>query len=188
MWVSLYGRKLHSYVMRSSTLPHTPSRIHTCTMHACMQACTQILAHMHIILTHLCLSLHHTVTCTPWPTVIGEPPRFMTPQYPNVYVYVNNSAGDPQNLVLPCPLVDTASVTFQWFRGLSLVPTEMVDPATGLLTVYNITEGEYASEAGVNYYCVATRMIGKDKYSASVRSRTITVFYACKCCVSKLFY
>ena len=184
MWVCLYGCKLHSYMMRSGILPHTPSHIHTHThalSHVCMQACTQdILAHMHILLTHLCLSLHHTVTCAPRPTVIGEPPRFMTLQHPNVYVYVNNSAGDPQNLVLPCPLVDTSNMTFQWFRGSASVPSEMIDPATGTLTVYNITEGEYASDEGVNYYCVATRMIGKDKYSASVRSQTITVFYACE--------
>ena len=58
----------------------------------------------------------------------------------------------------------------------------MVDQTTGTLTVANITEGEYASEAGVNLYCVASRVIGKSSYTASVRSRTITVFYACKCC------
>ena len=105
----------------------------------------------------------------------------MAQQHPNIHaIYVNNSAGDLQNLVLPCPLVDATSVTFQWFRDSALVPSEMVDPATGTLTVYNITEGEYASEAGVNYYCIATRIIGKANYPASVRSRTITVFYACE--------
>ena len=64
-----------------------------------------------------------------------------------------------------------------------MVSSEMVDQTTGTLTVYNITDGEYANEAGVNYYCVASRDIGKSVYTASVRSRTITVFYACKCCV-----
>ena len=119
-------------------------------------------------------------------TVIGEPPRFMATQHPNVYVYVNNSHGDPQNLVLPCPLVETTNVALEWFRyvqdliSADMVPSEMVDQTSGTLTVYNITEGEYASVEGVNYYCVATRFIGKGNYSASVRSRTIKVFYACK--------
>ena len=119
-------------------------------------------------------------------TVIGEPPRFMVTQHPNVYVYMNNSDGDPQNLVLPCPLVDPTNVAFEWFRYVQdlntadIVPSEMVNQTSGTLTVYNITEGEYASVEGVNYYCVATRFIGKGNYSASVRSRTIKVFYACK--------
>ena len=125
-------------------------------------------------------------------TVIGEPPRFMATQHPNVYVYVNNSHGDPQNLVLPCPLVETTNVALEWFRyvqdliSADMVPSEMVDQTSGTLTVYNITEGEYASVEGVNYYCVATRFIGKGNYSASVRSRTIKVFYACKCRVSSV--
>ena len=47
----------------------------------------------------------------------------------------------------------------------------------GSLIVPNITEGEYASREGVKYYCVASDNIG---YSVAVRSRTITVYYACK--------
>ena len=124
-------------------------------------------------------------------TVIGEPPRFTMTQHPNVYVYVNNSAGELQSLVLPCPVMDATDVTFEWFRYVQdlnsadmvpsdMVPSDMVDQTSGTLTVYNITEGEYASVEGVNYYCVATRFIGKGNYSASVRSRTINVFYACK--------
>ena len=122
------------------------------------------------------------------PTVVGERPWLMMPQQDNVFVYVNNSAGDPQNLVLNCQLVDTANVTFQWFRFIAdnpesavMVPAQMVDQTTGILTVYSIIEGDYASTGGVNYYCIATRIIGSSNYSASVRSRTITVFYACKC-------
>ena len=76
---------------------------------------------------------------------------------------------------------------YQWFRGEGnqefMVPAEMIDQV-GTLTVYNITEGDYASRDGVKYYCVASRKIGKGNYTASVRSRTITVFYACKCHVS----
>ena len=136
------------------------------------------------------LTLTHTYT-----TVIDEPPWFMSPQHPNVYVYENNSMGERLNLVLPCSLVDTTYVTYQWFRVEGnqevMVPAEMIDQI-GTLTVYNITEGDYASRDGVKYYCVASRNIGKGNYIASVRSRTITVFYACKChvskCIHELFY
>ena len=111
--------------------------------------------------------------------VVSEQPQFMDPQHPNVYVYENNSMGERQNLILPCTLMDTTNVTYRWFRAGQLVPAEMVDQV-GTLTMFNITEGEYASQAGVEYYCVASRNIGKRSYTASVRSRTITVFYACK--------
>ena len=123
-------------------------------------------------------------------TVIGDPPQLMMPQHSNVYVYVNNSLGELQDLVLPCTLMNATDVTFEWFRfqdnpeSAQMVPPDLVNQATGTLTVYNITEGKYASLEGVNYYCIATRFIGKANYSASVRSRTIQVFYACKCSVS----
>ena len=109
----------------------------------------------------------------------------MIPQHPNVYVYEKNSMGERQDLVLPCPLMDTTNVTYKWFRGTDIqVSSEMVNQATGTLRVANITEGEYASTAGVNYHCIASRNINTG-YTASVRSRTVTVFYACKCCISK---
>ena len=47
----------------------------------------------------------------------------------------------------------------------------------GSLIVPNITEGEYASREGVDYYCIARDSIGFD---VAVRSRTITVYYACR--------
>ena len=51
----------------------------------------------------------------------------------------------------------------------------------GSLIVPNITEGEYASREGVNYYCIARDNIGFD---VAVRSRNITVYYACESQVS----
>ena len=138
------------------------------------------------------LSFLFSLPPPPPPTVVGEPPQFMMPQQANVPVYRNNSLGEPQNLVLNCRLVNATDVTFEWFRFVDnpesavRVPAQIVNPATGTLTVYSITEGEYASVDGVNYYCIATRFIGSSNYSASVRSRTITVFYACKCSVSRV--
>ena len=162
----------------------TPIAIITCII------CIPIL--MYIILCKYAylyaltfISLLHPLS-PPSPPVVGEPPQFMMPQQANVHVYRNNSLGEPQNLVLSCQLVDATDVTFEWFRFVDnpesavRVPTQMVNPATGTLTVYSITEGEYASVNGVNYYCIATRFIGNSNYSASVRSRTITVFYACE--------
>ena len=48
---------------------------------------------------------------------------------------------------------------------------------TGHFVVPNINEGEYASRDGINYYCIARDKIG---YDVAVRSRTITVYYACE--------
>ena len=47
----------------------------------------------------------------------------------------------------------------------------------GTLIILNISDGDYASREGVEYYCIASDNIGFD---IAIRSRTITVFYACK--------
>ena len=47
----------------------------------------------------------------------------------------------------------------------------------GSLIVPNITEEEYASQEGVDYHCIASDNIG---FGVALRSRTITVFYACE--------
>ena len=47
----------------------------------------------------------------------------------------------------------------------------------GSLIVPNITEGEYASSKGVDYHCIASDNIS---FGVALRSRTITVFYACE--------
>ena len=188
-------------VMHNGILPHTymhhhthtiPSHVHvhvytfSCTHEYTYSYALTLTSLLHPLLVPPSLSLP-----LPLPldlhAVVGEPPRLMMPQQANVIVYVNNSLGEPQNLVLSCQLVDTTDITFEWFRFIEnpesavTVPTQMVNPATGTLTIHNITEGEYASVDGVNYYCIATRIIGSSNYSASVRSRTITIFYACEC-------
>ena len=53
--------------------------------------------YMHVFVL-LSSSSYVIVSINIYTTVIGEPPWFMVTQHPNVYVYVNNSDGDPQNL------------------------------------------------------------------------------------------
>ena len=112
--------------------------------------------------------------------MIGEPPRFAS-QQPNVTVFETDVNGDRMNLELACNIANPSDgVNYTWYRGSDPLPPDMVDVASGRLTVVNVTEGESASREGVNYYCVANKTIGKNSYPASVRSRTITVFYACE--------
>ena len=117
--------------------------------------------------------------CVPICAVIGEPPRFTTQQTVNMSIYETDVNGDRNNLVIPCEITNKSRVSFTWFRGDVEVPADMVN-SDGDLIVANINEGEYASRDGVEYHCIATRTIGMNNYSASVRSKTITVYYACK--------
>ena len=81
------------------------------------------------------------------------------------------------DLNLPCSIAAPPStVEYTWYRGNQRLPGSMVNQE-GTLVIPNITEGEYASREGVEYYCIASDNIG---YVAAVRSRTITVYYACK--------
>ena len=112
-------------------------------------------------------------------TAIGEPPRFAS-QQPNVTVFETDVNGNSMNLELACNIANpSGGVSYTWYRGHDQLPQYMVHQANGRLTVVNITEGEFASRQGVEYYCVASKTIGKNNYTTSVRSRTITVFYAC---------
>ena len=70
----------------------------------------------------------------------------------------------------------SSTVEYTWFRGDQELPGSMVN-GEGSLIVPNITEGEYASREGVDYYCIARDNIGFD---VAVRSRTITVYHACE--------
>ena len=80
-------------------------------------------------------------------------------------------------MTLPCIIVEPSyTVNYTWFRGDQELPGSMVN-GEGSLIVPNITEGEYASQEGVDYYCIAWDNIGFD---VAVRSRNITVYYACE--------
>ena len=116
---------------------------------------------------------------------MGEPPRFPSEQQSDIFTFETDVNGDPRDLIIPCNITgNTSGVSYTWFRGSNELPSEMVDEE-GNLVVVNITEGEYASRRGVEYNCVASKVIGKNSYTASVRSRTITVFYACKFSVTE---
>ena len=81
------------------------------------------------------------------------------------------------DLNLPCSIDEPSStVNYSWYRGDERLPGSMVNQE-GTLVIPNITEGEYARREGVEYHCIASDNIG---YSVAVRSRTITVYYACK--------
>ena len=67
-------------------------------------------------------------------------------------------------------------MNYTWFREDQELPGTMVN-REGSLVIPNITEGEYASREGVDYYCIASENIGFD---IAIRSRTITVFYTCE--------
>ncbi len=63
--------------------------------------------------------------------------------------------------------------TIAWFReGVEVDATRVQED--GSFLVVNITEGDYASADGTDYYCTATNDYG------TIRSRDITVYYACK--------
>ena len=98
-------------------------------------------------------------------------------QHPNVYIFEFDENGNRQNLTLPCVIVEPfPTVIYTWFRGDQELPGSMVN-GEGSLIVPNITEGEYASREGVDYYCIARDNIGFD---VAIRSRTIIVYYARK--------
>ena len=69
------------------------------------------------------------------------------------------------------------TVNYTWFRDDQELPGSMVN-GEGSLIVPNITEGEYASREGVNYYCIVRDNAGTG-LDVAVRSRTITVYFAC---------
>ena len=110
------------------------------------------------------------------------PPHFPSEQQNDIITFETDVNGNPRDLIIPCNITgNTSGVSYTWFmiRGSNELPSGMVDEE-GNFVVVNITEGEYASRDGVSYYCVASKVIGKNSYTASVRSRTIIVFYVCK--------
>ena len=118
--------------------------------------------------------------------VVGEPPRFPSEQQRDIFTFETDVNGNPRDLIIPCNITGNMSgVSYTWFRGSNELPSEMVDKE-GNLVIANITEGEFASRDGVSYYCMASKVIGKNSYTASVRSKTITVFYACKFSVNNV--
>ncbi len=98
-------------------------------------------------------------------------------------VFKTNADGSNADLVLQCDVTGMPTPTMTWYRRDDVVDVP-VDASNvlsnGTLLVQNITEGEFASTAGVVYHCEATNTIGEPEFSATIRSRDITVYYACK--------
>ncbi len=94
-------------------------------------------------------------------------------------VFKTNADGSNANLVLQCDVTGMPPPTVTWYRGDVPVDASNV-LSNGALLIVNITEGEFASTAGVVYHCEATNTIGEPEFIATIRSRDITVHYACK--------
>ena len=102
--------------------------------------------------------------------VVGEPPRFPSEQQSDIFTFETDVNGNPRDLIITCNITgNTSGVSYTWFRGSNELSSGMVDDK-GNVVIENITEGEYASQDGVSYYCVASKVIGKNSYTASVRS------------------
>ncbi len=91
-----------------------------------------------------------------------------------VYEVDANSA--PNNLVLDCDVTGDPIIT--WYYDNKMMDSNHVLD-NGTLVVVGITEGEFASRAGVVYHCLATSTIGNPEFDITIRSRDITVYYTC---------
>ncbi len=109
-------------------------------------------------------------------------PSFNSEQQ-DVVVFKTNADGLNADLVLQCDVTGMPTPTVTWYRR-DVVADNVVDASNvlsdGTLLIVNITEGEFASTAGVVYHCEATNTIGEPEFIATIRSRDITVHYACK--------
>ena len=110
------------------------------------------------------------------PPVEGDPPAFtVVPE--DTHVFAMDAEGNPVTLTLQCGATGSPTPTITWFRDGTVVDAMFVNATTGFLVVENIMEGEFASAAGVPYYCTASNDFG------TIRSPTVRVFYSCKYCV-----
>ena len=97
----------------------------------------------------------------------------------DVVVFATNADGSNSDLSLQCDVTGNPTPTVTWCRGDVVVDAGFM-LSNGTFLAQNITEGEYASTAGVIYHCEATNIIGEPGFNATIRSRDITVHYACK--------
>ncbi len=100
----------------------------------------------------------------------------------DVVVFATNEDGSNSDLSLQCDVTGTPTPTVTWYRGDDVVDAGFM-LSNGTFLFQNITKGEYASTAGVIYHCEATNTIGEPGFIATIRSRDITVHYACKQCM-----
>ena len=103
--------------------------------------------------------------------LVQRSPLVFVNQQHNIYTF-----GSDLNLQCSVDIPSSPTINYTWFRGDQELPGSLVN-GEGSLIVPNITEGEYASREGVDYYCIARDNFGFD---VAIRSRTITVYYACE--------
>ncbi len=101
------------------------------------------------------------------------PPVFSEEEEENIFAFEVDENGQATNLTLTCGATGDPTPVITWFREDQPVNEDLVQN-DGSLLVVNITEGEYASAGGTQYYCTATNTHG------TIRSRIITVLYACE--------
>ncbi|XP_064396758.1 hemicentin-1-like isoform X3 [Halichondria panicea] len=109
-------------------------------------------------------------------TEVGVAPSFNSEQE-DVVVFATNEDGSNSDLSLQCDVTGNPTPTVTWYRGDDVVDADFM-LSNGNFLFQNITEGEYASTAGVIYHCEATNIIGEPGFNATIRSRDITVHYA----------
>ncbi len=97
----------------------------------------------------------------------------------DVVVFATNADGSNSDLSLQCDVTGNPTPTVTWYRGDDVVDADFM-LSNGTFLVQNITDGKHASMAGVIYRCEATNTIGEPGFIATIRSRDITVYYACK--------
>ena len=137
---------------------------------------------------HECMLLYNCIPCSmilypppPPPAGINAvfPPQFLVIQE-DVVVFETNADGSNADLVLQCEVTGNPTPTVTWYRGEEQLNSTLYTNTNGALFIPDITEGEFASREGVVYHCEATNTLGAIGYSATIRSRDITVYYACK--------
>ncbi len=101
------------------------------------------------------------------------PPSFSEEEEENIIAFEVDENGQATNLTLTCGATGDPAPAIAWFREDLPVDEDLVQN-DGSLLVVNITEGEYASAGGTQYYCTANNIHG------IIRSRIITVLYACE--------
>ena len=102
--------------------------------------------------------------------LIGVPPNFTKNGEPPA-----NIAVFPNGAILPCGVTGTPDPSVTWYRENR--PVDQIDILNdGSL---QINQNKLTRE-GIVFYCVARNVIGRNNYTASLRSSDVNVSIACE--------